>query len=221
MVHTPPQPPIQSRSDHPRTPQDRARHAVSRLSGFLGGSLHRIGVHPDWVTWTSLAAAGVAALFVVRGQLILAGWWLFFSGFLDVMDGAVARARRTQNPFGSLLDATVDRYADGFIFASLGYTFAQQDRLDFMLLSLVALAGSYAVSYVRARAASPDVNVLVRVGWFTRLERVVLVILALWFHEWLLIPALWLLAVGTNLTAMQRLWYVHQDLNTQETERDH
>ena len=117
-----------------------------------------------------------------------------------------------RSPFGAVLDSTLDRYADGFIFCSLSYYFAVQNQYGMMLLPLAALIGSYSVSYVRSRASNPDVQLVVKVGWFTRLERLVIMIVMLWFHQWLLIVGLWLLAVGTNITALQRLRYVYKNI---------
>jgi CDP-diacylglycerol--glycerol-3-phosphate 3-phosphatidyltransferase len=106
-----------------------------------------------------------------------------------------------------VLDSTLDRYADGFIFGALGYHFASLGQQGYLLLALAALVGSFGVSYVRARAGEAGLSV--KVGWFTRLERVAAILLALLLPP-LLVPALWLLAVGTNMTALQRLWFVYR-----------
>lgn len=196
----------------PESLQDWLRLYTAGLSGVIGGSVYRLGIHPNWITWSGLFVTVLAGLFIVQGRFVIAGWLILLSGFLDVLDGAVARAGDKLNAFGGVLDSVLDRYADGFIFGSLGYYFAQQDQSNLMLLSLATLMGSYVISYVRARAATPDVAVSVTMGLFTRLERLVLVILAFWFHIWLLVPVLWLLAIGTNFTAMQRLWYVRNKI---------
>src|SRR5690606_3086265 len=109
--------------------------------------------------------------------------------------------------FGGLLDSTLDRYADGFIFGALGYYFASLGQQTNLVLALAALLGSYGVSYVRARAGEAGLSV--KVGWFSRMERVAVILLMLFILP-LLLPGLWILAVGTNLTTFQRLWFVYR-----------
>ena len=125
---------------------------------------------------------------------------------LDALDGAVARALKRGGAFGMLLDSTLDRYADGFIFAALGYYFAESGRLDMLIAALAALIGSYLVSYIRARADDAKVGVSVTVGFFSRLERVIVLLLmtlaaGLLERDAPLEVGLLILAVGTNLTA--------------------
>lgn len=127
---------------------------------------------------------------------------------LDALDGAIARAMQRRDNFGGLLDSTLDRYADGFIFAALGYYFASQNQLDNLVLALAALIGSYSVSYVRARAGEAGLSV--KVGLFTRLERVAVLLPALLIPP-LLVPGLWVLAIGTNFTGVQRVWFVYKN----------
>ena len=136
---------------------------------------------------------------------------------LDALDGAVARAMERKGQFGAVLDSSLDRYADGFIFAALSYYFAVQSRFDMMLLAQAALIGSFLVSYIRARADDVDVSVKVKVGLFTRLERVIAILVILLVPGLLVVPGIldWgilILAIGTNFTAMQRLWFVYRTL---------
>ncbi len=201
----------------PQTLTDRLRKLTMRPVNRCGGALARLGIHPDWVTVAGLALVAVAALGLARGELLAGGLILLVSLPLDALDGAVARAMGRTGAFGMVLDSTLDRYADGLIFGALGYYFAAQGRLDMLALALAALAGSYLVSYVRARADDAKVAVATTVGLFTRLERVV-VILVMTLGSGLLDSTLpleigiLLLALGTNITALQRLWHVYSTL---------
>jgi CDP-diacylglycerol--glycerol-3-phosphate 3-phosphatidyltransferase len=197
-------------TQQPASPSGYARKATAKLRQNIGEGIHKLGIHPDAVSLAALLFCLFAAIAIADGRFVLAGWLMLASGFFDIADGAVARVRGEARVFGAVLDSTLDRYADGFIFFSFSYYFASQNRMEWMLLSFAALMGSYVVSYVRARASGADVNVTVKNGWFTRLERLMIVIIALWLHNWLLLPALWLLAIGTNITALQRLWIVRQ-----------
>lgn len=201
----------------PQTLTDRVRRLTTGPLNHCGGALARLGVHPDWVTVVGLALAALAALSLARGEMLAGGLILLISLPLDALDGAVARAMGRAGAFGMVLDSTLDRYADGLIFGALGYYFAAQGRLDMLGLALASLVGSYLVSYVRARAEDAKVGVSVTVGLFTRLERVV-VVLVMTIGSGLLGSTLPLeigalvLALGTNVTALQRLWHVYSTL---------
>ena len=170
-------------------------------------ALYRAGVHPDVITLLGLILVLVAAVFIARAALQVGGLILLLGLPLDALDGAVARAGRRTGKFGGVLDSTLDRYADSFIFAALGYYYAAQDRLDYLLLALAALAGSFAVSYVRARAG--EAGLTVRVGLFDRMVRIIIILTMLLIPS-LVVVGLWVLAIGTNVTALQRLWYVYR-----------
>ncbi|MCY4021102.1 MAG: CDP-alcohol phosphatidyltransferase family protein [Chloroflexi bacterium] len=203
--------------DKPLTVTDNLRKRASAPLDRIGAWLARAGVHPDWITALGLTAVGLAAIFIATGDFLTGGILLLLSLPLDALDGAVARAAQRQGSFGMLLDSTLDRYADGFIFAAFGYHFARHGRLDMLMLALFALIGSYLVSYVRARADDSKIGIGVTVGWFSRLERVA-VILVMTLAAGVLQSAqpleigLVILAVGANLTALQRLRYVYSAL---------
>lgn len=186
-----------------RAPLDRCALVVARR-----------GIQPDWITVLGLLLVAFAALFIARGEFLAGGIVLLLSLPLDALDGAVARAMQRGGAFGMVLDSTLDRYADAFIFAALGYYFAQSGRLDMLAAALAALIGSFLVSYIRARAEDAKVDVRTTVGWFSRLERVG-VLLLMTLAAGLLESAapieigLLVLAVGTNVTALQRLRHVY------------
>lgn len=200
-------------TDTPRTFTDRIRQLTGRIITPVGETLYRLGVHPDMVTVAGLVVVMIAAVVIAQGELPLAGVILLIGLPLDAVDGAVARAMQRQDRFGAVLDSTLDRYADGFIFAALSYHFAVQNRLDMLILAQFALVGSLLVSYVRARA--DGVQVATTIGLFTRLERVLVILLLLLLPPLRDIGVL-LLAIGTNFTALQRLWFVHQTLKNRE-----
>lgn len=204
---------IQARAPRPLTLTDHARRRTQGLTAWLGARLHRAGVHPDTVSLLGLGLVLLAALLIASGRLTAAGVLLLVSLPLDAVDGAVARAMQRQDRVGALLDSTLDRYADAVIFGALGYHFAGQGRQDLLLLALLALVGSYGVSYVRARAEGLGVDCTV--GLFTRLERL-LVLLPMLLIEPLLLPGLVLLAVGTNVTVLQRVIFVMRELRQRE-----
>lgn len=188
---------------------DRVRNVTKTMLDPLGVFLYRLGVHPDAITMLGLFVVMIACIFIAQGDFLLGGFLLLMGLPLDAVDGAVARAMQRTGKFGAVFDSTLDRYADGFIFIALGYYFAQANRMEWFLLALLAGIGTQLVSYVRARA--DGVQVSVTVGIFTRLERVAVILLMLLFPS-LLEAGIVILAIGTNYTALQRLFFVYKTL---------
>ena len=203
--------------DHPATLTDRLRQMTQAPLNRIGGLLAKLGVHPDAITIAGLMLAAAAAVLMAQGLFLAAGMLLLFSLPLDAVDGAVARALNRSGTFGMVLDSTLDRYADGFIFASLGYYFAGQDRFDMLALAFLALVGSFLVSYVRARAEDAKVGLRITIGWFTRVERVIVILtmilaMGLFENPIALEIGMVILAIGTHLTALRRLLFVYRAL---------
>ncbi len=193
---------------------DRLRKLTRAPLDLCAGYVARLGIQPDWISALGLLLVGVAASFIARGEFLAGGVLLLLSLPLDALDGAVARALDRKGAFGMVLDSTLDRYADGFIFAAFGYYFAESGRMEMLVATLAALTGSYLVSYIRARADDARVDVSVTVGWFSRLERaLVLLIMTLAAGALESVAPLeigfFVLAAGTNVTALQRLRYVY------------
>jgi len=194
-------------TNQPVTLQDRVRTSTKTWMDNIGMALHRAHIHPDFITLLGLVFVLAASVFIARGQLQLGGLILLLGLPLDALDGAVARAMGRTGKFGGVLDSTLDRYADSFIFAALGYYYAAQVRLDYLLLALAALIGSFAVSYVRARAGEAGLSV--KIGLFDRMVRIIIILTMLLISS-LVELGLGMLAIGTNFTALQRLWYVYK-----------
>ncbi len=184
------------------------RAQIKERMGELGRTLYRLGVHPDMVTILGFLVVAVAAILVGLGEFQWGGVVLVIGLPLDAVDGAVARAMGRQGKFGGVLDSTLDRYADALIFGGLSYHFAVQGRFDYMLLALAALTGGFAVSYVRARAGEAGISV--KVGLLDRLVRVIIIVTVL-LLPFLIPVGLWVLALGTNITALQRMWFVYRN----------
>lgn len=174
---------------------------------------------PNTLTLLSLLVSlGVFFLFA-GGCFFLGGLALLLSGLFDTMDGTVARLEGRATRFGALLDSSADRLADFFIFAGLLVYFRQGPTFYGLLM---ALAGSYLVSYVKARAES--LGTIRVVGFMQRPERILLLaaaslsvpLTAAWFpgySEVPLVTVIWFMAVATNITAVHRLLAARRDLD--------
>jgi CDP-diacylglycerol--glycerol-3-phosphate 3-phosphatidyltransferase len=172
-------------------------------------AIHLRGVTPNALTLTGLAVTVVAAVMIGLGWLIPGGLVLLFAGLFDILDGAVARVTNRVHPYGAFLDSTSDRYAEVVTYAALLYHFISRSGGELpAMLVIVALGGSLLVSYVRARAQS--LGFTCDGGLLARPERVVITVAGL-VVPLLLVPALWVLAVLTNLTALQRIRLVWRE----------
>ena len=179
---------------------------VRRRAEALVSALGRLPITPNQVTVVGLALTFIAAGLAAFGQLRWAGVVLIFAGTCDILDGALARSTHAGYPYGAFLDSTLDRYSEGAVYIGLAAYFVSMSgplQRWLVLATLAALAGSFLVSYVRARAQS--LGFTCETGLFARPERVVVTVVGLIFGGWWLYGVVFLLAVITNLTALQRI----------------
>lgn len=178
---------------------------VRTLTLGIGEALARAGLTPNMVTTIGVLLSVVVAVVIGGGYLIVGGvLFLIASGF-DMLDGAVARAAGTVTKFGGFLDSTLDRYSETIVlFGVLYYLLQTPDAMLGALLVFAATTGSLLISYARARAEAAGFHA--SVGLLARPERVV--ILAIGLLSGFLMPALWILAIGTHLTVFMRIYHV-------------
>ena len=222
--------PIVTPSDTPTTASpattltDRARRSAAGIVQPIARLCVRLRIDPDAITVAGLCFVFVACGFILADRLLLAGMILLLSLPLDALDGAVARQMQRRGHFGAVLDSTLDRYADGFIFGAFSIyatlpAFISRGTLESTTMqtaALLALVGSFLVSYIRARGEG--VGMTVRAGLFSRFERTIGILLALFLSgiPWVMEATLVILAVGTNITALQRLFILYRNLNRQD-----
>ena len=175
---------------------------VSAFARWLQG----IGVTPNMISFTGFALTIGSAALLATGNLRVGGGLLWVAAMLDMVDGTLARLSQTESKFGAFLDSTLDRYSESITFLGLAVYYANESNAQTpLLLIFLTLVGSWAVSYTRARAEGLDIEC--NVGILQRPERLVLLIAALILG--LVLPALWILAIMTNLTAVQRIHEVY------------
>lgn len=172
------------------------------------------GINPNFFTTLGLIISIIAAYYFSAGLLRLGGILLLLSGLFDIVDGRVARATNRVTKFGALYDSTLDRYGEVLVFFGLAYFFlrSQISILGFeintvaILAISMALGGSVMTSYVRARAEGLGLEC--KVGIMQRPERIVYLSFGSIIHVSLLVLALVIIAIFSNLTAFQRLYHV-------------
>ena len=179
---------------------------VRRRAEALMKAIGRIPVTPNQITVVGVALTFVAAGLTAFSYLRWAGIVLIFAGTFDILDGALARSTGRAYPYGAFLDSTLDRYSEGAMYIGLAAYFASTSgplQRWLLLATVAALAGSFLVSYVRARAQS--LGFTCESGLFARPERVVVTVIGLIFGGVVLYGVVFLLAILTNLTAVQRI----------------
>lgn len=195
---------------------DRIRPVGRRIAEWPARVLARLGFTPNMVTIIGLLLnVGVAAV-LASGQPVLGGVFVLVANAFDMLDGALARVTGKASRFGAFLDSNLDRYAEALIFLGIGAWLYMQGDGMLLLAVYAATVGSMMVSYSRARAEGLGVGG--EVGLLPRPERLILIAIALIFHGYLLAPVLWLLAILTNVTAIQRMLYVRRQLGSSKLE---
>ena len=200
----------------------RAKQAYTdearRLATQSMAQLDQANVTPDALTISGVLlciAGSVAVYFEYAGWLF---YWLGAALFvigsvLDILDGALARSRGTGSPFGAFLDSTVDRVGEGFMIGSIGLVFMRHDQMWALALAFAAIAGSFLVSYTRARAEALGLKGDVGLG--SRAERVIVITTGLVLaplHDLILPSVMALLAATAWLTVVQRILFVRKQL---------
>lgn len=174
----------------------------------------RLHLTANAVTVIGFGIVVVASVLVGTGNLLAGAALLTAGSLLDAVDGALARATGGTTAFGSFLDSTLDRAAEAILFGGVVAYFLQRegDASLPVLLAILALIGSFMVSYTRARAEG--IGLTAAVGLAPRTERLVLVIagiaLAGLGFEIGLIGALAIVATLATITTVQRIWHVHR-----------
>jgi CDP-diacylglycerol--glycerol-3-phosphate 3-phosphatidyltransferase len=179
--------------------------------------LTRTRVTPNVLTATGVLLCGVASILVLfedRNEILF--YWLaavvFVVGsLLDILDGALARAGGKTTPFGAFFDSTTDRVSEGFMLTAIAYILAVHHRPVFVAVAVAGVAGSFLVSYTRARAEALGLRGDVGIG--SRAERVVVITAGLVLAPWGVLPwALALLACTAWVTVAQRVLHVRKQL---------
>lgn len=177
---------------------------VEAVVGPVGRVIASSGITANMLTTFGLLLTAAATWAVANGHPVPAAALLVGGGLMDLLDGAVARATNRATPFGGFYDSVTDRISDGMILGGIAWWLSEQPRL--FVLAIVALVAAEVTSYVRARAEAIDLTCTI--GILERAERAVLLMAGLLFHPWLLEPVLWVLAVGSTVTVVQRVHHV-------------
>jgi CDP-diacylglycerol--glycerol-3-phosphate 3-phosphatidyltransferase len=192
----------------------RSIGAASRwLLDKIVDAIAATGVNPNVLTAFGMVVNLWAAVLFATGMFRTAAAVIFLAGFLDMLDGQVARREKRVTAFGAFFDSTLDRYSDMALYMGLLVYYAVNARASYVILAAVATAGSVMVSYTRARAES--LIPTCKVGFMERPERLVLLILGGTFDR--MAPALWVISLVSTITVIHRIVYTWQETKAGRT----
>jgi CDP-diacylglycerol--glycerol-3-phosphate 3-phosphatidyltransferase len=179
--------------------------------------LARTRVTPNALTTAGVSlclAAAVLVYFEDHDKFLFywLGAFVFVVGsILDILDGALARAGGKTTPFGSFLDSTTDRVGEGALLGAIALVFARHGNEVALGATIAAIAGSFLVSYTRAKAEALGLRGDVGLG--SRAERVVAITAGLVLAPWGVLQwAIYLLTATAWLTVLQRILFVRKQL---------
>lgn len=209
---------------------EKNRERYLRIIRPLGNLFARTGVHPNILSAGGLILSAVAGLIYSHGLFFWAAWVVVLAGICDSLDGQIARQTNQRSAFGAFFDSTLDRYSDMFFLIGLAYYFAGGQ--DFLGLHLnkasaesspwtiiaiaLAMAGSFMVSYTRARAEGLGMEC--KRGLMQRPERIILLVIGSLLGSIPLVGptlmklTLLVLAVSANITTIHRIMVVRNHL---------
>jgi phosphatidylglycerophosphate synthase len=160
--------------------------------------------YPTLFTLAGFLSALVASLLLVGGYWFIAGLAIVLSGLFDLLDGVAARTLGKVTRFGGFLDSVLDRYSDLFLLFALIIYFLKKENDRLVILSSFVSMGTVLIPYVRAKSEALEIPC--NTGLMERSERIILLAIGALFH-WME-PVLWVLAVLTHFTVLQRIYYV-------------
>ena len=191
-------------AEQPATLTDWARKWGAGILEPLARLIARTGISPNVVTVTGLILNIGVAWVLAQGHMRLGGLLAALVGLLDALDGALARLTGQKSRFGAFLDSFVDRLCEAVLYLGLLIFYTRHGARQEIMLIYAAIVGSLLISYARARAEGLGLEC--KVGLLTRMERIAILSLALILNRMSI--ALWVLAILTNFTALQRVYHV-------------
>jgi CDP-diacylglycerol--glycerol-3-phosphate 3-phosphatidyltransferase len=204
----------------------RNRERYFKIVGPVADLFARAGIHPNMLSIAGLLLSIGAGLIYCHGSFFWAAWVVVLAGICDTLDGRIARQTNKKSNFGAFFDSTLDRYSEMFVFIGLAYYFSggrpflmppqaggSPEVSPWTVTAIIfAIAGSFMVSYTRARAEGLGMEC--KAGMMQRPERITLLVIGSLLGSIpvagiiLLKLLLLALAISTNLTAGYRIMFI-------------
>ncbi len=166
-------------------------------------------INPNTLTLFGLLLSLISSVFFAKREVLLAGAFLLASGFLDTLDGLVARENNRITRFGGFLDSVCDRFGDAAVIIGAMYGgLTAVPPFPEWFIGMLAIVGSLMVSYTRARAEAAGAVASVGIG--DRAVRILILVIGAFLDmvNW----AILLVAIIAFITVFQRIAYVRKIL---------
>jgi archaetidylinositol phosphate synthase len=188
----------------------------------------RLRITPNQISLLALIAGGVCAFLFFKREFLLGSLALLVSAIFDLIDGSVARKTNAHTNFGAVFDWIVDKYVDAIALLGIGIAgipiisqiLPVPPIADFAVVA-VAITGSlmntfikpvvYAEIGYRQKVEGKIDDPLEGVGFFGRPETFLILILGGIFG--VIWASVIIIAVCTNLSAIQRIIYLYRTLS--------
>ncbi len=177
----------------------------------IAGVFRALNVTPNVITLIGFLLNVVAAYLIIIDQVTWGGVVFLIAAGADAIDGTLARQMGIRNKFGAFWDSTLDRLSESIIIMAIAYGYAVNSDAMAVMIAFLALIASFLVSYTRARGEGIGINVKVGIG--TRVERFIIMAVALIFnglYEHMLLIGLVLIVILAGITVLQRMWVVYE-----------
>lgn len=200
----------------PSTLTDYARQWGRVIIEPIARTLARLGIPPNVITVIGFVLSIGVGVILALGHIRWGGVCIILAAIFDALDGTLARIVGRTSRFGAFLDSTMDRLSEAVILLGLLFWYTRLGAREEILLIYATIVGSTMVSYTRARAESLGLNC--KIGLLTRMERTIVLTAGLLLNQVRI--ALWVMAILTNFTALQRMFYVWRATRQEDRERE-
>jgi CDP-diacylglycerol--glycerol-3-phosphate 3-phosphatidyltransferase len=162
-------------------------------------------IHPNVLTFTGVLINIWAGFDLARGDIITAGFIMLFANIFDFIDGKVAHESGLNSKFGGFWDSVIDRLSDLALSVGLVCLYARHGRVDYVLITSVAMVFATMTSYARARAECEIEKC--KVGFMERPERIVLFMIGAFTNR--MAAVMWVIAVLSIVTVANRIYFTY------------
>jgi CDP-diacylglycerol---glycerol-3-phosphate 3-phosphatidyltransferase len=194
---------------------NRIGHRLDPYIDFILRKLHGKRGNPNVYTFLGFFSTLAASILVLKQLWFPAGLAIILSGLFDLFDGVVARELGKVTIFGGFLDSVLDRYSDLIFLSALVLHYAERGDTILVAVASAVIIGTALIPYARARAEAAGIPCTI--GFMERAERIILLSVGILFD--CMRPILWILALLTQFTVLQRIWFVWKTLRKRENQQ--
>jgi CDP-diacylglycerol--glycerol-3-phosphate 3-phosphatidyltransferase len=180
--------------------------SIEYFESPIASGFHYVGLTPNKVTLLGLLISLIASYLIFLNEFMLSGILLLIAGWLDMMDGSIARKYGQSSIQGAFLDSVADRISEAatLIGLFLFYLYQPLDHSYELILVFIVLFFSMMVSYLRSRGEGFGIDC--KVGIMTRPERVFVLSIGLILNQVQI--SLIIITILSILTVLQRMIYI-------------